>query len=170
MAEVGILEWNSRVELVYGEIIDLAPISPDHAATMNGLGAALVLACTPYAVAAIKHPVRLDKWNETVPDAAVLRRRNDNYRYDGHPGPSDLLLLIEVADHSLQYDHAVKLPLYARSGIVEYWIVNLRDRIIEGFRDPGPGGYGTTVKYGAGDSVALAAMPEIVVPLARAFE
>ena len=66
--------------------------------------------------------------------------------------------------------HVQRLPpLYARSGIVEYWIGNLRDRIIEGFRDPGVDGYGTTAKYGPADTVVLAATPEIVVPLARTF-
>lgn len=170
MAEVGILEWNSRVELIDGEVIDMAPIGMDHSATVNGLNKTLVMACGNRAIVAVQNPVRLDTENELQPDFSVLRLRADNYRLHGHPGPSEVLLLIEVADSSLRFDRKVKLPLYARSGIVEYWIVNLRDRIIEGFRDPGADGYRTTAKHGPGDSVALAAMPEIVVPLARAFE
>lgn len=170
MAEAGILEWNSRVELIDGKIIDMAPIGMDHGATVSGLAKTLILACGDRAIVRVQGPVRLDLENELQPDFAVLRLRADNYRVHGHPGPPNILLLVEVSDSSLRFDRTVKLPLYARAGIVEYWIVNLRDRLVEGFRDPGPDGYATMPTYRPGDSVALAVMPEIVVALVRAFE
>lgn len=169
MAEAGILQRDSRVELIDGEVIDMVPIGADHGATVNRLAKALILACGDRAIVAVQNPVRLDPGSEPQPDFAVLRSRADGYR-TAHPTPPDVFLLIEVADSTLRYDRTVKLPLYAQAGIAEYWIVNLQDRVVEAHRSPAGDGYAEKKTHGPGDTVALAVMPEIVVSLAGAFD
>ncbi len=170
MADAGILGEDDRVELIDGELIDMAPIGMDHAATVNGLNHALVMACSGKAIVSVQNPVRLDRFNEPQPDFAVSRLRADNYRLHGHPGPADVLLLVEVADSSLRFDKKVKLPLYARAGIGEVWIVNLAQRVLEAYREPAGEDYKSVKQYGAGDRIALGLAPDIVVPLAQAFD
>ena len=170
MGETGILGRDDRVELIDGELIDMVPISWDHADTVNGLNKALVMACGDRAVVSVQNPVRLDEYNEPQPDFAVLRPRTGKRRAAGPPGPVEVLLLVEVANSSLRFDRKVKLPLYARFGIREVWIVDLKARVLECHRDPGPGGYAPAQPYGPGDAIALAADPEIVVGLDAAFE
>lgn len=170
MADAGILHEDDRVELIEGELIEMGGIGWDHASTVNGLNRALVLACGMRAVVSVQNAVRLDEFNEPQPDFAVLKPRGPNGRALGPPGPSEVLLLVEVADSSLRFDRKVKLPLYARFGIPEVWIVDLKARVLQCYRVPRGSGYGDEKPYGAGDSIALAADPEIVVALREAFD
>jgi Uma2 family endonuclease len=170
MAEAGILRREDRVELIDGEIIDKAPISQDHAASVNGLGEALVMACAGRAIVSVQNPIRLDQYNEPEPDFAVFRLRADRYRTGERPGSADALLLVEVSDTSLRFDRQVKLPLYARTGVPEYWIVDLTRRVLDCYREPSGDGYALTSSHREGDSIALALAPEIVVPLTRVFD
>ena len=169
MADAGILGENDRVELIDGELIDMAPIGTDHAATVNGLTRALIMACDGRAYVSVQNPVRIDRFNEPQPDFIVSRLRADNYR-TAHPTPSDVLLLVEVADTSLRFDKKVKLPLYARAGIAEAWIVDLGRRALDAYREPAGDAYGSMRTYGPGDRVSLALMPEIGLSLAGVFD
>ena len=157
MAEIGIFGEDDRVELIDGAIIDMAPIGQSHAAAVNGLTRALVMACGSKAIASVQNPIRLDRLNEPQPDFAVLRPRADFYAAGDRPGPADVLLLVEVADSSLRYDLTVKLPLYARAGIPELWIVDLKRRALDAFRRPTSGRYAEVATYRPGDRLALAA-------------
>ena len=170
MADAGILGEDDRVELIDGELIDMVPIGMDHAATVNGLNHVLVMACNGRAIVSVQNPVRIDRFNEPQPDFAVFRLRADNYRTGGHPGPSDVLLLVDVADSSLRFDKNVKLPLYARAGIAETWIVDLGRRALDAYREPAGDAYGSMRTYGPGDRVSLALMPEIGLSLAGVFD
>ncbi len=165
MGEAGIFAPGERVELIDGELIDMAPIGQGHAAVVNRLNEALVIASAGRAIVSPQNSVRLGRFSEPQPDLALLRRRADFYETGERPGPADVLLLVEVADNSLRFDRTVKLPLYARSGIVEVWIVDLRRRVVDVFRAPAGDAYGETATHGAPDSIALAAAPEIVVRL-----
>ncbi len=169
MAEAGILGAGDRVELIDGELIDMAPIGQDYMASVNGLAQALFLACGDRVIVSIQNPARLDEFNEPQPDATLFRPRADNYRTGARPGPADILLVAEVADTSLRYDRAVKLPLYARAGIGEVWIIDLRRRVVDVHRAPEGDGYATVATYGLDDTVALALAPEIAVALHRIF-
>jgi Uma2 family endonuclease len=91
------------------------------------------------------------------------------YQHGTPPGPADVLLLVEVADSSLRYDRAVKLPLYARAGIGEVWIVDLRRRVVDVHRTPAGDAYATVETRGPEDTVTLALAPEIAVALRRVF-
>ena len=169
MADAGIFDACDRIELIDGDLIDMAPIGQGHAAIVNGLNEALVVACAGRAIVSPQNPVRLDPSSEPQPDLAVLRRRADFYASGERPGPDDILLLVEVADSSLRFDQTVKLPLYARAGIAELWIVDLKRRILTAYRNPAGDGYGEAATHHPGDQLALALAPEIIVRLELMF-
>lgn len=169
MAGAGILGEGDRVELIDGGLIDMAPIGQGHAAIVNGLTRALVMACGSQAIVSVQNPVRLDRLNEPQPDFAILRPRADFYAAGEPPGPADILLLVEVADSSLRFDLTVKLPLYARAGIAELWIADLRRRALDAFRRPTGAGYAEVATHRPGDPLALAAAPGITVRLDLPF-
>jgi Uma2 family endonuclease len=169
MAEAGILGEDDRVELIDGDIIDMVPIGQDHAATVNKLTRALVIAFGDRAIVSVQNPVRLNRLNEPRPDFAVFRPHADFYATGERPGPADTLLVIEVADSSLRYDRTVKLPLYARTSIPEVWIVDLRSRMMDVHRSPSGDGFATLTTHGQDDTVALSQAPEITVAVRQVF-
>ncbi len=158
MAEAGILHEDDRVELVEGEIVEMTPIGPRHANCVRKLNRILVHQVGDEFLIDVQNPVRLDENNEPEPDLAVIRTRD--YR-DSLPGPEDVLFLIEVSDTTLSYDRNVKLPLYARSGIPEVWIVDLMSELVE--RHTGPSGeiYRHLERARRGETLASAALPEL---------
>ena len=135
MAEAGILTRSDRVELIDGEIIDMAAIGSPHAAIVNRLNRLLVPAVEGLALVSVQSPLRLDAYNEPEPDLMLLRPRPDDYRA-GHPGAADVLLLIEVSESSLAYDQTAKLALYAKFGLAEVWIIDVSGAAIEVYREP----------------------------------
>ena len=165
MIDTGILGKEDRVELIDGAIIDKAPISQGHAATASALTHALVMACLDRALVGPNNSIRLDRLNVPEPDFAVFRHRPDFYATGDRPGPADVLLLVEVADSSLRYDRTVKLPLYARAGIPEVWIVDLKRRVLHAHRRPMDGEYAEITTHHPDDHLALAAAPDITVRL-----
>ncbi len=169
MADAGIFGEEDRIELIDGDLIDMAPISQGHAGVVSALAEALLLACARRAIVSPQNPVWLDRSSEPQPDLAVLRRRADFYASGERPGPADVLLVVKVADSSLRFDRTVKLPLYARAGIAELWIVDLRRRVVEVHQKPAGDGYGETTTHWSGDQLALAIAPEIVVKLDLVF-
>jgi len=141
MAETGILKRAKRVELIDGEIIDMPAIGSAHAGKVNRLASLFIRAVDDrLALINVQSPLRLDAFNEPEPDLVVLRPRADAYEAS-HPGATDVLLLVEVADSSLAYDRGVKLALYAKFGIPEVWIVDTANATIEVCRDPEKGAY-----------------------------
>lgn len=141
MAEAGVLGDARRVELIDGEIIDLAAIGSPHAAVTNRLVRGFARAAADGLVLlTVQNPLRLDAYNEPQPDLMLLRPRADDYR-TSHPGAADVLLLAEVSETSLAYDRGVKLPLYARFGVPEVWIVDLVGGAVEVYREPKDGAY-----------------------------
>ena len=140
MARAGVLTEDDRVELIEGEIVDMTPIGLRHQATVDFLTRWLTLGCGERAIVRIQGPIRLGAHSEPQPDVMALAPRDDFYRTTPVT-PGDVLLLVEVADTSLPYDRSSKIPLYARAGVREVWLVDLvRDRV-EIYRDPGPEGY-----------------------------
>jgi Uma2 family endonuclease len=124
MAEVGVLAPDARVELIEGEIIDMAPIGKDHQSIVDQLTRALVRAVEDRTIVRVQGSVRLSEWTEPEPDLVLLAPRADFYRSEFASG-ADALLVIEVSDTTLRYDHDVKVPLYARHGVPEVWIVDV---------------------------------------------
>ncbi len=161
MIDAGILDENVRVELIRGEIVPKMPIGDNHSACVKRLNLFLGRAAGPRAIIGIQDPIRLTD-SEPEPDVSVVAPRADFYA-DGKPGPNDIMLLIEVADSSLEFDREDKLPIYAEAGIAEYWIVNLQEEVIEVYRDPAEEVYRNQTIARRGDSLTLLALPDVTV-------
>jgi Uma2 family endonuclease len=158
MGEAGILHEDDRVELIEGEIVEMAAIGTRHFTCVNGLTRLLVRSVGDAAIVSVQNPVRLDEHTEPQPDLTVLRVRD--YR-ESLPTPEDVLLLIEISDTTLAYDRGVKLPLYARAGIREVWIVDLPGEVIERHADPSGDGYRSLEQMRRGEEIKSAALPEL---------
>ena len=152
MGQFGIFSEDDRVELVCGEIIDMSPIGERHAGCVDTLDELLRERLGRSVNVRVQNPIRLDDSSEPQPDIVILKRREDFYRH-AHPRSDDILLLIEVSDTTLEYDRQIKLPLYARAGVPEVWIVNLNDERIETHTDPSGGVYQMTASAGRGEEV-----------------
>ena len=162
MAEAGILARDERVELLDGDVIAMPPIGNWHASNVDLFTNTFPAQLHGRAVVRVQNPVRLDGNSQPQPDVMLLRWRDDFYR-DGHPGPADVLLLIEVSDSSVDFDRNEKLSAYAAAGIPEVWIVNRPDRRIESHSDPAGDEYATVRHYGAGESISPQAFPDVVL-------
>ncbi len=163
MAEVGILHEDDRIELIEGEIVEMAPISSRHQAQVDRLNRVFSESLgRQRVVIRVQGPVRLGERSEPQPDLALLRPRPDFYA-DAHPRPEDTLLVVEVAYTSEDYDREIKLPLYARYGIPEVWLTVLAEEVIEVHRKPTPEGYQEVRRVGRGESLSIQAFPDVVL-------
>lgn len=163
MGRAGIFTDGSRVELIEGALIDMAPIGSLHASVVSTLSMTLAT-YGELAIISPQNPVSLPPYDEPQPDIALLKVTPDRYR-DALPTATDVLLIIEVADTTLQYDRTVKLPLYAKHGIPEVWIVNLPDRVLELYREPEDESYRVRLERTADDKVSPAGMPSVELEL-----
>jgi Uma2 family endonuclease len=168
MGEVGILGERDRVELIEGELVAMSPIGSYHVGTVITLTQSLSQAVGNRALVSVRNSVRLDDFSEPEPDFALLRQRPDHYR-DALPRPADILLLIEVADTSLNYDRAVKRALYARHAIPEFWIINLSAGEVEVCRGPTADGYASLQRFGRDGGVEPVLLPGVRIELATLF-
>jgi Uma2 family endonuclease len=162
MAETGLLKPDARVELLDGQIIDMMPIGPFHAGTTNRLAKSFVNLAGNRWHTGIQTPIRLGAHAEPVPDLTLLKPAPDDYT-SRHPGPEEVFLLIEVADSTLTYDRAEKLPAYGRAGIPEVWIVNLPERSVEIYREPHYLGYSSKMVVREGEQACLRAFPDVAI-------
>lgn len=158
MGEAGIFPPGDRVELIEGEILTMSPIGSPHAAAVARGTHALITTTGGQCIVRVQLPIRLDGYSEPEPDFALAWPRDDFYR-TAHPGPTDVMLVIEVADTTLRYDREVKGPLYARSGIVEYWLVDLNDETVTCYSKPENGGYREVTTHRRQQSLRLPALP-----------
>ncbi len=161
MAEAGILHEDDRVELLEGEIVEMSPIGRRHQACVDRLTQWLVPALRGRAIVRVQGSVKLSDVSAPQPDVLLLRPRQDFYA-TVDPGPDDVFLVIEVADTSLRYDQGIKVPLYARHGIPEVWVIDLAEERVFIYRDPHPGaGYRAVEVLGRGARLAPQAFPEL---------
>lgn len=135
LAEVGILRADDRVELIEGEVFDMSPIGILHAAVVAAMSAAFHESFGRSLVIWTQNPLRLDAASELRPDICLLAPRADFYR-NRPPGPTDVRLVVEVADSSLSHDLEFKAPLLARHGVPEVWVVEATTRRTHRFRRP----------------------------------
>jgi Uma2 family endonuclease len=168
MAEVGLIGPDERVELIEGEIIDMAPIGSDHASFVIQLNSLLVKAVQDKGFVSVQNPIRLSNRSEPEPDFAVLKPRADVYRKQ-LPTAADTLLVVEVCNTSERYDREIKLPLYAAHGIPEVWIVSIEQQSITICRSPGNNRYLQEETTHAPGVLNLFALPDIAVDLSTLF-
>jgi len=155
LIETGVLGEDDRVELLNGEIVPMSSIGGRHAACVKRINQLLVQQLGGRAIVGVQDPIRLNDLSEPEPDLSVMAFRVDYYA-DQHPEPSDVLLLIEVADTSAQHDRTVKVPLYAQAGIPEVWLVDLAAGHVDAFRHPAPAGYLLRRRHLPGQTISLA--------------
>ncbi len=165
MARVGILGEDDRVELVDGEITEMVPIGHGHAVCVMLLNGAFSRLLGDAAVVSVQNPVHLNEYSEPLPDLALLKPPAASY-LSGHPRPQDIFLLVEVAQTSNESDRRVKVPLYARAGVREVWLLDLEQRTITAYQDPTPEGYRSAQVFRRGESISPAAFPDRTLPLA----
>lgn len=164
MGEAGVFAVDARVELIEGEVIDMTPIGTRHHAAVMRLSRVLQHAADDSALVSVQGPLHLDDWSEPEPDLMLLAPREDFYA-GAHPGPADVRLLIEVADTSARYDREIKLPLYARHGIGEVWLVDLEARMVRFFRHARQGQWTEITATETPGPTAVAALPGVTVDL-----
>jgi Uma2 family endonuclease len=165
MAEAGILGEDDRLELVDGEIVEMAPIGRRHYGRVNRISHLFHRLFGDSVVVHVQNPIVLSEIDQPQPDIALLRWRADYYA-DVDASAGDALLLVEVADSSLLYDRQVKVPLYARHGIPELWLADLTQSLLMLYRDPTPDGYLTVQVLRIGDHIVPLAFPDVSIPVA----
>jgi Uma2 family endonuclease len=159
---------DDRVELIEGEIIEMVAVGNRHMFFVNQLTDLLVPQVHSLATVSVQNPVRLGDLSEPQPDLVILRGRPRDYRHKSATAP-DVLLLIEVADSSFRYDKQIKVPLYARYGIIETWLFDLERQIVEVYREPQTSGYAQLQTVNATDKLSAQALKTIEVDLREFF-
>jgi Uma2 family endonuclease len=169
MVAAGILTKYDRIELIEGDMLDMAPIGTKHSAITSRLHEFFVLSVSRSATVVSGGPVNLGEYSEPQPDLMLLKRRADFYSVK-IPEAADVLLLIEVSDSSLSYDQGIKLNLYARYGISEYWVVDVEGRRIVTYREAGATGYARKTEFTPGQSATPQAFPDLEVAVGDLFK
>ncbi|MGI8554167.1 MAG: Uma2 family endonuclease [Dehalococcoidia bacterium] len=166
MGETGILHEEERVELLDGEILQMAAMGSRHAGCVEFLVEWFIARLAGRVIVRVQNPVRLRPRSQPEPDLALLRPRADRYR-SAHPGPEDVYLIIEVAESSLAYDRDRKLPRYAKAGIPEVWIVDLIGERVSLYRAPHADRYQQISVAERGGTLTPEAFPELSLPVAE---
>ncbi len=164
MAETGILTEDDRVELIEGEIIEMSPIGSRHVACVNRVNRILSRTVGQSVIVSVQNPIYLDDFSEPEPDIALLRPRADFYEQE-LPAASDVLLLIEVADTSVDYDRNKKLPLYARASIPEMWLVDLSAHTITIYAQPLNGQFQLAEIFKRGEAITAQSLAGLTLPV-----
>lgn len=151
MGETGILPERG-VELINGEIITMSPIGSKHAAKVDKLSHILFEQLGKALIVRVQIPFIANNLSEPEPDIALLNYREDYYESE-LPSGTDIQLIIEVADHTFAYDTKVKLPLYAESGVPEYWVIDLNKKQIHSYWQAAEGSYQKSKVYRIGETI-----------------
>ncbi len=159
LAELGVLREDERVELIAGQVVEMSPIGDRHASCVRRLNRFLSGALGNLAIVDVQNPVVLGEHDAPQPDLVLLRPRAD--AYPKHPRAGDILLMIEVADTTVAYDRDIKMPLYARAGIPETWLVDLPADRIDVYRDPVGGQYATVQSVSRGAVLTALHLPNV---------
>jgi Uma2 family endonuclease len=169
MIDARILDGTDHVELIEGDILQMAPIGPSHASCVAMLTRQLVVGVGARALVVPQMTLPLSPRSAPEPDLTVLRPRETPYR-EAWATPSDVLLLVEVSDASLRRDRDLKVPLYARAGIPEVWIVDVQGERVIVHREPRGGSYASRREVGRDGEVSPMAFPDVQVAIAEIFQ
>jgi Uma2 family endonuclease len=169
MAEIGLLKPDSRVELIEGAIIDMAPIGPRHNSALYKLTRWFTLAVGEQAIVGVGSSIRLSNITEPQPDLLLLKPRADFYS-SRIATTEDTLLVVEVSDTTLSYDRKVKVPLYARYGVPEVWIVDVEGSCLHCFRARANAAYNETRTTASPGVIAVPGLGGVTVNLSYLFQ
>jgi Uma2 family endonuclease len=158
MIAAGIFGEDDRLELIEGEIVEMSPISSRHAACAKRLNSLLGHSLGDAATIGIQDPVHIGERSEPQPDISVLRP-SPNFYASAHPTADDIFLLIEVAESSVGIDRRVKVPLYGRHTVLEFWLVDVDDSLVTVYREPTPNGYASVRVARRGEALTMLAFP-----------
>lgn len=164
MALSGLLDETDRVELIEGELIDMAPIGSKHAFRVDSIARALQRVAGTSFLVRVQNPVLLGERSEPQPDLAVVKDKNYS---EAHPCAEDVLLIVEVSDTTLAYDREVKLSLYARHGVPEVWLLDVNAGEMTVYREPAEGQYRLIRKPTAAEAVSPVLVPGVTISLAQ---
>ena len=167
MAEIGLLNGERPVELIEGDIIQMAPMGTQHTRTVERLQRTITAALREQVLINIQRVFRLSEITETQPDLTVQRRPPKNHAQRSDEAP---LLVIEVSHNTLQYDRDIKVPVYAANGVPEVWIVDLDSRCVRFFRAPVAGRYTDARTTSAPGLVTLADFPHAPIDLSGVLD
>jgi Uma2 family endonuclease len=165
MGRAGIFRAHDRVELIDGEVIDMTPIGGRHAECVNLLARLLIVAARETSIVSIQNPIRLGEHSEPQPDFALIEPGR-GYHTGSTPTSNQVLLVIEVSDTTLHYDRDVKIPLYARAGVPEVWLVDLQTSSMSVWQDPHDGEYRVVRMLRSGDDLTPALLPDVTLKVA----
>lgn len=168
MLETGILHEDDRVELIDGEVRQMSPIGPYHAALVARLNRLLMQHAIDSMIVRVQDPVRLSDYSEPQPDLALVAERADFYAHS-HPTVEDIYLLIEVSDTTLSYDRSEKLPRYALAGVQEVWIVDTAAQQIEQYYQPAGNQYRTKQTSERGQTIQAHTLPNLMLDIDSIF-
>jgi Uma2 family endonuclease len=160
MHEAGVFQEGDRIELINGEITTMSPIGRKHFACIIRLVKLFEKKLGDRCMVSPQSSVRLDNHAEPQPDIAILKWRDDFYT-EALPTSDDILLIIEVADSSIDYDREVKAPLYAAAEIPEMWLFDVNKKAIEGYSQPSANGYKLIRRYDENDTLSILAFPDV---------
>ena len=166
MGKAGVFHEDDRVELIDGQVVEMTPIGPRHAVCIDRLNGRLSQLVGDSAIVRVQSPMVFGRQAEPEPDVTLLIPPFERYQ-EVHPGPGEVMLVIEVADTSLEYDRSVKIPLYARAEIPEVWLVNLPDELIEVYRNPAGGRSAEITSISRGETLTPLEVPSVTLSVAR---
>jgi Uma2 family endonuclease len=168
MVETGVLTKYDRVELIDGDIINMAPIGTQHSAATARLNRLFVLSAGDSAIVSPGGSVRLGDYSVPQPDLMLLKPRDDFYAGQ-IPTPPDVLLIVEISDSSLAFDQSTKRALYAQHGVAEYWVVDIPGKCVHVYREPMIDGYALALEFALNDSVSPQGLPAVQVMVGTLF-
>jgi Uma2 family endonuclease len=167
MGDAGILHEDDRVELIDGELFQMATIGTPHMAVVIRLTSRFGALAADRFLISTQNSIEIPPFSEPQPDIVLLRPRADAY-WNARPAPADALLVVEVADSSLAWDRDVKIPMYGRCGVIESWLVGIEHRVVTVFGDPGPEGYRSAVEVREG-AISPHGFPDVAIRLDELF-
>lgn len=169
MFEAGILDDAERVELIAGQIVKMTAKGTPHRAIVTCTWKLLENRLGDRVLVCPQEPVQLHDYSEPEPDIAVVRA-DPRYYVDRHPVPSEIYLIVEVADTTLKKDCGLKAIAYAQAGIADYWVLNINARQLHVFRDPTQEGYQSQEVLSQDQSISLLDFPSVSIPVREMFQ
>jgi len=160
MIAAGVFDEDLRIELIDGELVEMSPIGPNHMTRLNQTAGLLYHVVGREVIVSIQNPIRLPPFGEPQPDIVLLRL---DYPKDRVPGVEDLILVMEIADSTIDQDRKVKLPMYAAAGIPEAWLFDVQRRVIERHTHPVNGIYSQVATARRNQSLTSTILPHLSI-------